>query len=97
MELNKEALSGKFNEFSGALKQKLGNINLSDEELKQAMSNPEQLIDLVAQKTGIPREEASQKVHQVMDTLNIDETTAKGFMAKVSDKVDKIKNKFSHH
>lgn len=98
--MDKQSLEGKFNEFSGALKSKFSNLNLSEEEIKKAMASPDDLINLVSQKTGIPKEEASQKVHQVMDSLHIDDATAKGFMAKLADKVEnkyeEFKNKLSH-
>lgn len=98
--MDKEALFGKFNEVSGALKQKFGDLNLSEDELKKALNSPDEFIALVSQKTGISQEEASKKVHQVMDTLHIDDDTAKGYMAKFADKVEskyeEFKNKLSH-
>lgn len=99
--MDKQMFEGKFNEFSTALKQKFSNANLSEEELRKAVTSPDEFASLVSQRTGIPKEEASQKVHQVMDTLHVDDETAKGFMAKFGDKVEskfeQIKNKFSHH
>lgn len=42
----------------------------------------------------------AKKVHQIMDSLHIDDEMAKGFMAKIGDKVEskfeQIKSKFSH-
>lgn len=101
--MDKLAYESKFNELSGALKQKFGNVNLnlSPDELKKAMTSPDEFIALVATRTGVPKEEASKKVYQVMDSLHIDDAMAKGFMAKFTDKVesklDAIKNKFTHH
>ncbi|MEK2646742.1 hypothetical protein [Bdellovibrio sp. BCCA] len=98
--MDKQFLEGKFNEVSGALKQKFSNLNLSDEELKKAMSSPDELVNLVSQKTGLPPEEARQKVHQALDTLHISDEQAKGFMAKFADKVEskyaEFKNKLTH-
>ncbi|WP_374075441.1 hypothetical protein [Bdellovibrio bacteriovorus] len=98
--MDKQFLEGKFNEVSGALKQQFSNLNLSDEEIRKAMSSPDDLVDLVSQKTGLPKEEASKRVHQVMDSLHIDDAQAKGFMAKFADKVEskyeEFKNKLSH-
>lgn len=99
--MDKQAYESKFNELSGALKQKFSNLNLTPDELKKAMTNQDEFISLVSKKTGVPQNEASAKVHQVMETLHIDESMAKGFMAKFGEKVEskfeKIKDKFSHH
>lgn len=99
--MDKQTYESKVNELSGALKQKFSNLNLSSDELKKAITSPDEFISLVSQKTGVPKDEASQKIHQVMETLHIDETTAKGFMAKLGEKVEsnfeKVKDKFSHH
>ncbi|MBV2168787.1 MAG: hypothetical protein KUL82_08780 [Bdellovibrio sp.] len=98
--MDKDMIQGKLTELSGALKQNFGNLNLSEDELKKAMTSPDEFVSLVSQKTGLPKEETSKKVHQVMDTLHIDDAMAKGFMAKIGDKVEskfeQIKNKFSH-
>lgn len=98
--MDKQFLEGKFNEVSGALRQQFSNLNLSDEEIKKALASPDDLVALVSQKTGIPKEEASKRVHQVMDTLHIDDAQAKGFMAKFADKVEskyeEFKRKLSH-
>ncbi|WII73120.1 hypothetical protein QJS83_04440 [Bdellovibrio sp. 22V] len=99
--MDTQALQTKFNEFSGALKEKFGNIDLSQDELRKAMTSPDEFAELVSEKTGLPKEECNQKVHQVMDSLHIDDATAKGFMAKFSDtiekKYDQFKSKFTHH
>ncbi len=98
--MDKQAFEGKFTELSSVLRLKFSNLNLTDEELKIAMQSPDEFVELVSQKTGVPREEASQKVHQVMDTLHVDDEASKGFMAKLADKVenkyDEIKSKFTH-
>lgn len=99
--MDKQAYEKKFTELSGALKQKFSNLNLSADELKIAMTSPDEFITLVSEKTGVSKEEASAKVHQVMESLHIDDAMAKGFMAKFGDKVEskfeKIKEKFTHH
>lgn len=99
--MDRQVYEAKFTELSGALKQKFGDLNLSADELKKAMTSPDEFIALVSAKTGVSKEEASQKVHQVMTSLHIDDDMAKGFMSKFADKVEskyeQIKNKFTHH
>lgn len=99
--MDKQGYEAKFVELSGALKQKFGNLNLSPDELKKSMTSPDEFINLVSTRTGVPKEEASRKVHEVMETLHIDDEMSKGFMAKLTDKVEskyeQIKSKFSHH
>lgn len=91
----------KFGEISTALKSQFSNLNLSEEELKKAMSSPDDLVNLVCERTGLSKEEASKKVHSMMSTLHIDDETAKSWMAKLSasveHKYDELKNKFTHH
>ncbi|ASD62571.1 hypothetical protein [Bdellovibrio bacteriovorus] len=98
--MDKQLFENKFGDFSNALKQKFAGLNLTDEEIKKAMKNPDELITLVSAKTGISREEADKRVHQAMSTVGIDDTQVKGFMEKwgdkVGDKIAEIKNKFSH-
>lgn len=98
--MDKQTFESKFGDISQAFKQKFSNLNLSDDELKKALKNPDDLISLVSAKTGISREEADKKVHQVMARFNITDETAKGLMAKwgdkVGDKISDIKNKLSH-
>ena len=92
---------GKIGEISNALKNQFANLNLSEDELKAAMKSPDDLMNYVCEKTGVSKEEATQKVHSVMSSLHIDDDTAKSWMAKFSDKVesryDAFKDKFSHH
>lgn len=99
--MDTQTVESKFSELSGALNQKFGNLNLTQDELRKAMASPDGLVALVSQKTGIPKDEASRKVHEVMSDLHIDDEMAKGFMAKVADKVEskfgQIKDKFTHH
>lgn len=99
--MDTQMFQGKIGEISTALKSQFSNLNLSEEELKKAMASPDDLINLVCERTGISKEEASKKVHAMMSTLHIDDETAKGWMAKLTDKVehkyDEIKNKLSHH
>ncbi|UXR64320.1 hypothetical protein EZJ49_14725 [Bdellovibrio bacteriovorus] len=98
--MDKQAIENKFGDFSSALKQKFAGLNLTDEEIKKALKNPDDLVSLVSAKTGISREEADKRVHQVMSTVGIDDATVKGFMEKwgdkVGDKLADIKNKLSH-
>lgn len=98
--MDKQLFENKFGDFSNALKQKFAGLNLTDEEIKKAMKNPDELVTLVSAKTGISREEADKRVHQAMSTVGIDDAQVKGFMEKwgdkVGDKIAEIKNKFSH-
>lgn len=98
--MDKQFFDSKIGDFSNALKQKFSGLNLTDEEIKKAMRNPDEFVSLVSAKTGVPREEADKRVHQAMSTVGIDDATVKGFMEKwgdkVGDKLTEIKNKFSH-
>ncbi len=98
--MDTQMFQGKFGEISNALKSQFSNLNLSEDELKKAMASPDDLINLVCERTGLSKEEASKKVHSLMSSLHIDDETAKSWMAKLSDKVehkyDEIKSKFTH-
>lgn len=91
---------GKVGEISNALKSQFTNLNLSEDDIKMALKSPDDLINLICERTGISKEEATQKVHSVMSTLHIDDETAKSWMAKFGDKVeskyDAFKSKFTH-
>ncbi|MDG0815415.1 hypothetical protein [Bdellovibrio svalbardensis] len=99
--MDTQMFQGKIGEISNALKSQFANLNLSDDEIKKAMSSPDDLINLICERTGISHEEASKRVHTMMSSLNISDETAKGWMAKLSEtvehKYDEIKNKFTHH
>lgn len=98
--MDTQMFQGKFNEISGALKSQFANLNISEDDLKKAMSSPDDLINLICERTGISKEEATTKVHAMMSSLHIDDETAKSWMAKFSDKVehkyDELKSKFTH-
>lgn len=94
--MDKQMFEGKFNEISGALKQKLSSLNLTEEELKNTNGDFDQIVSLVASKLGIPETEAREKVKQVMSSLNIDESSTQSFSEKVAKTFDEIKNKFIH-
>ncbi|MBO9668603.1 MAG: hypothetical protein J7501_17525 [Bdellovibrio sp.] len=94
------SLESKFGEISSALKSQFSNLNLSEAQIKDAMKSPDDLINLISEKTGMSREAASQKVHELMTKYNISDEQAKGFMAKMEQKfesgIDAIKSKFTH-
>ena len=98
--MDKQVFEGKFNEMSSAIKSQFSNLNLSEEQLKDAMKSPDDLINLISEKTGISKEDAAQKVHAMMTQYNVSDEQAKGFMAKLEEKiehgVDTIKSKFTH-
>lgn len=93
-------IEGKLGQFSSALKSNFKNLNLSDDEIKKAFKNPDELTRLISSKTGIAKDEVDKRVHQAMSTAGIDDSTVKGFMEKwgdkVGDKIADIKNKMSH-
>lgn len=94
--MDKQMFEGKFNEISGALKQKLSSLNLTEEELRSTHGDFDQIVNLVSQKLGIPPEEAKEKVKQVMSSLNLDESSTQSFSEKVAKTFDEIKSKFTH-
>ena len=94
--MDKQVCEGKVTEISGALKQKLSSLNLSEEELRNTNGDFDQIVSLVSQKLGIPKEEASVKVEQVMSSLNLDESSTHRFSEKVAKKYEEIKSKFMH-
>lgn len=89
--MNLDVFQGKFKEISGEIKKKWG--NLTDDEIMKTKGNMEALTGLVQQKLGLSKEQASQ---QVQDTMkNIEAKYGKTFSAKVNEKIDEIKSKFS--
>jgi len=98
--MEKPVFGEKFSEMSSALKSQFANLNLSDEQIKDALKSPDDLINLISEKTGISKEAATQKVHAMMTQYNVSDEQAKGFMAKLEEKiehgVDTIKSKFTH-
>ncbi|AHI06944.1 hypothetical protein BDW_12220 [Bdellovibrio bacteriovorus W] len=100
MEFNKEMLSQKSTEIMSALKNQFPNLNLSEQEVRTALKNPDELIELVCSRTGMQREQVEEKFHKVLSSVGVDSEKAKGFMAKMGSKVenkfDQIKDKFNH-
>ncbi|MFS4459502.1 hypothetical protein [Bdellovibrio sp. HCB2-146] len=94
--MDKQMFEGKFSEISGALKQKLSSLNLTEEEIRNTNGDFDQIVSLVATKLGVPESEAREKVKQVMSSLNIDESSTQSFSEKVAKTFDEIKNKFIH-
>mgnify|MGYP003343178706 CR=1 FL=1 len=98
--MDKSMFEGKIGEISNSLKAKFANLNLSEEEIRTAMQSPDDLVDTISAKTGLPKEEAKAKVHEVMSELHIDDEMAKSWMAKFGDKVEhkyaEFKSKFTH-
>ncbi len=93
-------LQSKFGEISSALKSQFANLNLSDAQIKDALKSPDDLVSLICEKTGMSKEAATQKVHEMMAQYNITDEQAKSFMARWGEKVehgiDTIKSKFTH-
>jgi len=56
--ITREELKGRWNEIRGQIKQKWG--QLTDDDLKQAEGNTDQLIGLIQRKTGEGREQISR-------------------------------------
>ncbi|WP_413575914.1 hypothetical protein ACLVWU_16130 [Bdellovibrio sp. HCB290] len=93
-------LQSKYGELSSALKSQFANLNLSEAQIKDALKSPDDLVNLICDKTGMSKEAAREKVHSLMAQYNISDDQAKSFMARMGDKVehgiDAIKSKFSH-
>ncbi|WP_413558710.1 hypothetical protein [Bdellovibrio sp. HCB209] len=93
-------LQSKFGEISTALKSQFANLNLSDAQIKDALKSPDDLINMISEKTGMSKEAATEKVHSLMAQYNISDEQAKSFMARMGEKVehgiDTIKSKFTH-
>lgn len=100
MEFNKETLSQKSTAVMSGLKNHFPNLNLSEQEVRTALKNPDDLIELICSRTGMQKEQVEEKVHKVFSSVGIDSEKAKGFMAKMGSKVenkfDQIKDKFNH-
>lgn len=100
MEINKEILSEKSSSIISGLKSKFPKLNLSETEMRTALKDPDELVELICSRTGMPKEQVEEKVHKVLTSVGIDSEKAKGFMAKMGSKVenkfDQIKDKFSH-
>ncbi|MNJ99878.1 hypothetical protein D3C87_176590 [compost metagenome] len=90
--MNLDMFQGKFKEVSGEIKKKWG--SLTDDEIMKTKGNMEALTGLVQQKLGISKEEASKQVSETMKSL--EEKYGQSFSDKVNQKIDEIKNKFSH-
>ncbi|QDK46797.1 hypothetical protein DOM22_17355 [Bdellovibrio sp. ZAP7] len=93
-------LQSKFGEMSSALKAQFSNLNLSDAQIKDALKSPDDLINMICEKTGMSKEAATEKVHSLMAQYNITDEQAKSFMARWGEKVEHgietIKSKFTH-
>lgn len=100
MEFNKEMLTQKASAIMSGLKTQFPNLNLSEQEVRTALKNPDDLIELVCSRTGMQKEQVEEKIHKVFSSAGIDSEKAKGFMAKMGSKVenkfDQIKDKFNH-
>ncbi|WP_413582622.1 hypothetical protein [Bdellovibrio sp. HCB288] len=97
---NLSGLQSHFGEISSALKSQFSNLNLSEDQIREALKSPDDLVNLICEKTGLSKEAAKEKVHSLMAQYNISDDQAKGFMARMTDKVedgiDAIKSKFTH-
>ncbi|UYL09197.1 hypothetical protein B9G69_001225 [Bdellovibrio sp. SKB1291214] len=95
-----EGLQSKFWEISSALKTQYANLNLSEAQIRDALKSPDDLINMISEKTGISKEAATEKVHSLMAQYNISDDQAKSFMSRMTEKVehgiDTIKSKFIH-
>jgi uncharacterized protein YjbJ (UPF0337 family) len=66
--VTRQQLQGKWNEVSGRLKEKWG--NLTDDDLSRAEGNVEQLVGMVQQKTGRAKEEVEKFIDSVVNSSN---------------------------
>ncbi|QDK39059.1 hypothetical protein [Bdellovibrio sp. NC01] len=98
--MDMQMFEGKFGDIKSALQSQFPSMNISEDEIKTALRSPDDLIQLVCDRTGLSKDEASKKVHSVMDSLHISDETAKGWMAKLSENVEhkygELKDKFLH-
>ncbi len=91
-----QPFTGKIGELSSEVKQKFGALNLTESELQLALTNKEEFIKLISEKSGIPKDQVEIKVRGVMEKLHIDDNMAKSFGEKVTSKFNEIKDRFSH-
>lgn len=58
--MNREELTGNWNQLSGKIKQKWG--KLTDDDLKVAQGNHQELVGKIQERYGIAKEEAEREV-----------------------------------
>lgn len=90
--MNAEIFQGKLKEISGELRKKWG--ELTDDEIERTKGNSQALAGLVQQKYGMKKEEAEREVKTVFGDL--EKKYSQSFSDKVNEKIEKIKDKFSH-
>ncbi|MGQ7246069.1 CsbD family protein [Halomonas sp. V046] len=67
--MDTKVIEGKWNEFTGAAKEKWG--DLTDDEVKQAEGKTEKLIGIIQQKFGMSREAVEKEFDQLKARLNL--------------------------
>lgn len=87
-----------FSHITSALKEEFNGVEFREEEVRQCISSREDLVELVCRKTGLPKEEAEQKIQHILNRFGMDSEAARSFMAKVTNKVEgtmeNLKNRF---
>ncbi len=71
--MNKDFLSGKWNEVKGILKEKYG--KLTDDELTQVEGKKDQLIGLLQKKYGLTQEQAEAELNKMEQEKELAKTT----------------------
>ena len=95
--INKEILLGKWKEIAGEIQTKWGDI--SENELQKVKGNLTTLVGLFQQKFGISKEEAEQKVEELMKKYNKQEikekleVTAGKFLETANTLLEVVKDK----
>lgn len=85
--VTRQQLEGKWNEVSGRLKEKWG--NLTDDDLSRGEGNVEQLVGIIQQKTGRAREEIEKFINSLVNGGSYERiaSTARDYAQQATDAV----------
>ena len=91
-------LDRNFSQITSALKEEFKGIKFTEEEVRECLTSREEFVELICRKTGLPKQEVSHKVQQLLSRFETDSDSNQGFMAKVTNKVEgtmeSLKEKF---
>lgn len=94
--LNNEMISGKWNEVSGELRKKWG--ELTDNDLERLKGNFGSLGGILEQRLGLKKEDAKRQVDEFMHNFGSEDEEGMGhkIMNSANNMIDSVKDKFKN-